>query len=146
MTRESGDYVVSTANDRLDVGFICAALAGTYWARDRTRPVVEASLRASLCFGLYDRSTGSQVGFARVVTDGATFSWVCDVVIDEAHRGKGLGKLLMATIVGHPDLKDTLFMLGTRDAHGLYEKFGFVRSETMRRVPPLAPATPPVTA
>ncbi len=136
MTPGPDDYVVSTSADRVDVAFVCAALAASYWAQHRPRAVIEASLRNSLCFGVYERIGGRQVGFARVVTDGATFSWVCDVIIDEGHRKRGLGKLLMASVIGDPRLNGTMFLLGTRDAHGLYEKFGFVRSEMMRRVPP----------
>jgi GNAT superfamily N-acetyltransferase len=130
------DYFVSTAPELIDVEFVCAALGGSYWAQSRPRAVIEQSLRASLCFGLYERPAGGQVGLARVVTDGATFSWLCDVVIDKGHRGKGLGKFLVASVVGHPRLKGTMFMLGTRDAHGLYERFGFYRSEMMRLLPP----------
>jgi GNAT superfamily N-acetyltransferase len=128
-------YVVSSSTDRVDLEFVCAALAGTYWARHRPREVIAASLSTSLCFGIYEKSGGGQVGFARVVTDGATFSWLCDVIIDPGHRKKGLGKLLMASVVSHPRLAGTMFVLGTRDAHGLYEKFGFARSEMMRRMP-----------
>jgi GNAT superfamily N-acetyltransferase len=143
MTPGLEDYVVSTSTERVDVDFVCAALAGSYWAQDRTRDVIEASLRNSLCFGIYERNGDRQVGFARVVTDGATFSWVCDVIVDEGHRKKGLGKLLMASVTGDARLKGTMFLLGTRDAHGLYEKFGFVRTEMMRRVPITGMPHPP---
>jgi GNAT superfamily N-acetyltransferase len=131
-----GDYFVSTSAELIDLDFVCAALGGSYWARNRPRAVIEASLKASLCFGVYERPGGRQVGLARVVTDGATFSWLCDVVVDEGHRGRGLGKLLVASVVGDPRLKGTTFMLGTRDAHGLYEGFGFFRSEMMKLLPP----------
>jgi GNAT superfamily N-acetyltransferase len=143
------DYIVSTSPELIDLDFVCAALGESYWAQSRPRAVIEASLKASLCFGVYERPGGRQVGLARVVTDGATFSWLCDVVIDKGHRGKGLGKLLVASVVGHPRLKGTMFMLGTRDAHGLYERFGFYRSEMMRLLPPgmhdslPRPQTPP---
>jgi GNAT superfamily N-acetyltransferase len=86
-----------------------------------------------LCFGAYLADTRQQVGFARVVTDGATFSWVCDVFVDPAHRGHGLGKRLVAEILAHPRIAAGTVYLGTKDAHGLYEKFGFVRWELMRR-------------
>jgi GNAT superfamily N-acetyltransferase len=146
---ERDDYFVSISAELIDLDFVCAALGGSYWAQSRPRAVIEASLRASLCFGLYERPGGRQVGLARVVTDGATFSWLCDVVVDEGHRGKGLGKFLVASVVGDARLKGTMFMLGTRDAHGLYEKFGFFRSEMMRLLPPgmhdtlPRPQTPP---
>lgn len=126
-------YFVSTDPALLDMDFVCAALAGTYWAEGRPRPVIEASLRASLCFGLYATETRRQLGFARVVTDGATFSWLCDVVVDPGHRGRGLGKLLVSTVAAHPAVAATTCILATRDAHGLYERHGFVRQEMMRR-------------
>jgi GNAT superfamily N-acetyltransferase len=127
------DYFVSTSPDLIDLEFVCAALAGSYWAQNRPRGVIEASLKGSICFGLYESRGKRQVGLARVVTDGATFSWLCDVIIDPGHRGKGLSKFLMATVLGDERIGSTTFLLGTRDAHGLYEKFGFVRWEMMRR-------------
>jgi GNAT superfamily N-acetyltransferase len=133
-------YEVSDATDRIDVGFVCAALAGSYWAQNRPRAVVEESIRNSLCLGVFKASGGGQVAFARVVTDGATFSWLCDVVVDGAHRGRGLGKLLVSSALRHPRVRGTTFLLGTRDAHGLYEPFGFARAEVMRR--PVTPGMP----
>jgi GNAT superfamily N-acetyltransferase len=130
-----GGYFVSADPGLLDLDFICAGLARSYWARHRPRPVIERSVVGSLCFGLYEKRGRGQVGFARVVTDGATFSWICDVFVAEGHRGKGLGKLLMSCVVAHPRVTGTVCLLGTRDAHGLYERFGFVRSEMMRRPP-----------
>jgi GNAT superfamily N-acetyltransferase len=133
---EFGDYVLSDAPERIDVDFVCSALAKTYWAENRTRTAVETSLRNSVSFGVYEKKEGRQVAFARVVTDEATFSWLCDVVVDERHRKKGLGKFIMASVLAHPRLKGTRFLLGTRDAHGLYERYGFVRYEAMRREQP----------
>jgi GNAT superfamily N-acetyltransferase len=133
-------YLISTAPALLNLDFVCAALAQSYWAQKRTRPVIEESIRNSLCFGLYERKSKRQVGFARIVTDSATVSWLCDVFVDEGERGKGLGKLLMAHVVAHPRVKRTMCLLGTRDAHGLYEKFGFMRGELMKRMP--APGEP----
>jgi GNAT superfamily N-acetyltransferase len=143
MSGGADDYLVSTASDKVDVDFVCAALAGSYWAQNRPRGVIEQSIRNSICFGAYERASGKQVGFARVVTDGATFSWLCDVVIDGSHRKKGLGKLLVSAAISHPGLKGTMFLLGTRDAHGLYERYGFVRTEMMRRASPAAEPSPP---
>jgi GNAT superfamily N-acetyltransferase len=142
MKPEHGDYTISTSKDRIDLDFVCKALAGSYWASDRPRSAIEESIRASICFGAYDRRDNSQVGFARVVSDGATVSWLCDVVVSEAHRRKGLGKLLVSAALAHPPLNGTTFFLGTRDAHGLYEKYGFVRSEMMRRPAPSRPPAP----
>ena len=138
MPPANGHYVVSTSQARLDLDFVCAALGGSYWAASRPRAVIRKSLRTSLCFGVYERRGGRQVAFARVVTDRATFCWICDVIVGEGERGKGLGKLLMASISGHPALRGTLCILATRDAHGLYEKFGFAREELMTRRPPRA--------
>ena len=135
MSLGDGGYVVSTDAALLDMDFVCAALAGSYWAQSRPRSVIEQSARNSLCFGLYEKQGRKQVGFARVVTDGATFSWLCDVVVDERCRGKGLGKLLVSSVLAHPQVSGTTCLLGTRDAHGLYERFGFARSEQMRRPP-----------
>ena len=133
MSPGNKDHFISTEAALLDLDFICAALAGSYWARDRPRAVIERSIGSSLCFGLYEKEGRRQVGFARVVTDGATFSWLCDVVIDERHRNMGLGKFLVASVVAHPSVSGTTCHLGTRDAHGLYERFGFARSEQMKR-------------
>ena len=141
MPSANSTYLVSTAQGRLDLDFVCAALAGSYWAKSRPRPVIRKSVRNSLCFGVYERRGGRQVAFARVVTDRATVCWICDVVVDEGERGKGIGKLLMATVSGHPVVRRGLCILATRDAHGLYEKFGFAREEMMTRRP--ARAAPP---
>jgi len=135
MAAEADPYVVSTDPKRLDLDFVCAALADSYWAQGRPRAVIEASIRSSICFGVYENPGGRQLGFARVVTDGATFSWLCDVIVDKASRGKGLGKLLMASVASHPVVSRTMCLLATRDAHGLYERHGFVRIEAMRRPP-----------
>jgi GNAT superfamily N-acetyltransferase len=147
--REKDGYIVSTAPDRIDLGVVCALLAASYWAPHRSRAVVEASLAHSLCFGLYEKEGGRQVGFARVVTDGATFSWLCDVLIADAERGKGLGTFLVSAVSSHPVMQGTTALLLTRDAHGLYEKFGFARAECMLRrtaggAPIPAPETSPV--
>ncbi len=119
------DYELSTDADRLDVDVIHAFLAeDSYWARGVPRPVVERAIRNSLCFGLYHHT--EQVGFARVVTDRATFALLSDVFVLEAHRGKGLSKWLMRSVVEHEDLQGLRrLLLLTSDAHGLYRQFGF---------------------
>jgi GNAT superfamily N-acetyltransferase len=117
-------YVISTDPARLDLDVIHGELNRSYWAAGRPREVVARSLQHSLCFGLYHRE--AQVGLARVVTDYATFAWLCDVFIQEAHRGRGLGVWLIETVVAHPSLQGLRrFLLATRDAHGLYRKHGF---------------------
>ncbi len=119
-------YQVSTDPARLDVGLVHRWLSGeSHWARGVPRAVIERALKNSLNFAAYDDG-GQQVGFARIVTDKATFAWLADVFVIDAHRGKGVSRLLMQAIVDHPDLQGLRrWLLATRDAHGLYEKFGF---------------------
>jgi GNAT superfamily N-acetyltransferase len=125
MTHDLGNgYVISTNPERIQPDAVCEDLSGTYWAAGRPREVVKRSLRESLCFGLYHGDR--QVGLARVVTDRATFAWLCDVYVNEDHRGRGLGKRLLEAVVAHPDLAGLhRILLATRDAHGLYERYGF---------------------
>lgn len=127
------EYVINADPTLLDREYIVRSLQGTYWATARARDVILASLDASLCFGVYQAPGHAQVGFARVVTDGATFSWLCDVFIDPAHRGRGLGKRLVRAVLSEPRVARTRVYLATQDAHTLYEPFGFERREVMRR-------------
>jgi len=119
-------YLISTDRSLLDLDTVHGFLQRSYWAADRPLEIVRRSLEHSLTFGMYQAQDYCQVGFARVVTDFATFAWVCDVFIDEAHRGRGLGVWLMETIAGHERLQTLrLWLLATKDAHGLYQKTGF---------------------
>ena len=119
------EIVVTTDPSRLDLDVIHGYLTRSYWAEGIPREVVARSLLHSLCFGLYEPG-GRQVGFARVVTDRATFGYLCDVFVLESHQGRGVGKQLMAAIMAHPDLQGVRRLaLFTRDAHGLYKQFGF---------------------
>jgi len=98
----------------------------SYWARGRAADVQDAAIDASLCFGVLERASGRQAAFARVVTDGATFAWLCDVFVDETERGNGVGTALVAGVVAHLDAMGLpRAALATADAHGLYERFGF---------------------
>ena len=121
---ERGPFVISTDPSRLDVPLICDWLSNvSYWAQGRARATVQRSIAHSLCFGIYQGE--QQVGFARVVTDYATFAWICDVFVLETARGHGLGKWLIEVIVAHPALENLRwFLLKTRDAHELYRKYG----------------------
>jgi GNAT superfamily N-acetyltransferase len=120
------NYLISTDPSLLDMGVVHGFLQRSYWAADRPLETVRRSVEHSLSFGLYQVEDRRQVGFARVVTDFATFAWLCDVFIDEAHRGQGLGVWLMETVVGHPRLQGLrMWLLGTRNAHSLYQKVGF---------------------
>lgn len=124
MQEAKDDYTISTDKSFLDVDYIHFFLSKTYWAENIPKEVVERSINGSLCFGVYHLQ--KQVGFARVITDEATFAYLCDVFIDDAHRGKGLSKRLMETITAYPTLQGLRrFMLATKDAHGLYQQFGF---------------------
>ncbi len=118
------EYEIDTNRDRLDLDVIHGFLVRSYWSPGVPRDVVARAIAHSLCFGVYRH--GMQVGFARVVTDCATFAYLADVFVIEEHRGRGLSKWLMSFILAHPDLQGLRrFMLGTRDAHGLYRRFGF---------------------
>jgi GNAT superfamily N-acetyltransferase len=127
-------FSISDDPERLDIGFIDGALQTSYWARGRSIDTIRQSIRNSLCFGVYEGDR--QIGFARVVTDQCTFSWVCDVIITPQYRGRGIGTWLMQCVVDHPQTKSTMQILGTKDAHSLYEKVGFVRREMMVRPRP----------
>ena len=117
---------IRTEPARLDVDAIHAFLTRSYWASGVTRERVARSLEGSLCFGLF--GDGAQIGFARVITDRVTFGYLCDVYVLEAHRGQGLGKRLVEAVRAHPELRGLRrLLLRTRDAHGLYEQFGFAR-------------------
>lgn len=119
-----GRHRISTDRASLDVDLIHAYLTQTsYWARGRSRRTVDRSIETSLCFGVFEGSR--QVGFARVVTDYATFAWLCDVFIVEPSQGQGLGKWLIECVVAHPELQGLkFFLLATRDAHDLYRQYG----------------------
>jgi len=121
-----GDYLISTDRSRLNIELIHEVLSTTtYWAVGRKREVVERSIENSLPFGIYKGNT--QVGFARVVTDYATFAWIADVFVVPEHRARGLSKWLMEIILSHPNLQGfRRWVLATRDAHSLYAQFGFI--------------------
>jgi GNAT superfamily N-acetyltransferase len=119
-----GDYTITMDADRMDLEAIHAFLTKSYWCPGIPIATVERAMANSLCFGLFHRQ--SQVGLARVITDKATFAYLADVYVLEAHRGLGLSKWLLEVIQAHPDLQGLRrFMLATRDAHGLYRQFGF---------------------
>ena len=123
--RRREDFTVSTDPGRLDVHAIHAFLVTSYWAEGILREVLERALRNSLCFGLYD-GEGRQIGLARVITDGATYAYLCDVYVLPEWRGRRLGTWMMECVMAHPDLQGLRrFTLVTRDAHELYRPFGF---------------------
>ena len=118
------DYRITSNPREIDVAAAHAFLTNAYWSRGIPRAVLERAFANSLCFAVF--AGDSQVGFARLVTDRATFAYLADVYVLAEHRGKGLSKRLMAAVKAHPDLQGLRrIMLATRDAHGLYAQFGF---------------------
>jgi GNAT superfamily N-acetyltransferase len=118
------EYFISTDRDRLDVAMIHKELAQSYWSKGIPIEIVRCSIENSFVFGLYHKDT--QIGFARVITDNATFAYLADVFVVNRFRGQGLGKWLISVIVNCPDLQGLRrWLLATRNAHGLYQQFGF---------------------
>jgi GNAT superfamily N-acetyltransferase len=152
-----GEFLLTTDPSRLDLDLIHGFLTTCYWAKGIPRETVARSIEHSLCFGIYDessetapslakdarhgtpadpqgRGTSTQVGFARVITDLATFAYLGDVFVLDSYRGRGLGKWLMECIMQHPALQGLRrWTLATRDAHGLYSQFGFTPLKTPER-------------
>jgi GNAT superfamily N-acetyltransferase len=123
---EREGFLISTDPARLDLDAIERLLRSSYWAGDRPRDAIERSVHNSLCFGLYDLRNGGQIGLTRAVTDYTTFAWLCDVIVDEAYRGRGLGSWMMATIFSDPNLGSIgRWILATLDAETLYQRYGF---------------------
>ena len=117
-------FTISTEKEKLDIDVIHSFLNRTYWAEGISKEVIRRSIEGSLCFGVFEND--KQVGFARMITDKATFAYLADVFIIEEFRGRGLSKWLMEIIMSHPDLQGLRRMiLVTKDAHGLYKQFGF---------------------
>lgn len=138
-TRDDG-YEISTDPERLDRRVIHEFLRTAYWSPGVPYEIVDRAIDRSLPFGLYEPD-GSLAGFARWVTDGATFGWLADVFVLEPHRGRGLGVWLVATSLEHPDLADARrLILATADAHSLYEKLGFERPANDRLMERIQPA------
>ena len=119
-----GDYIISTDRSRIDVAAVHAFLSRSYWSPGIPEDTVRRSIAGAICFGIYH--SGRQAGFARVITDQATYAYLADVYVLEEHRGRGLAKWLMEVIMSHPALQGLRrFALSTRDAHALYRQFGF---------------------
>jgi GNAT superfamily N-acetyltransferase len=124
MNFESEGFSISTDKTKLDLEMICKFLSSAYWASNRSTETILKSLEHSLCFGLYHHQ--KQIGLARVITDHATFAYLCDVFVLKEFQGRGLGKFLMQTVLEYPDLSQLRrFMLATKDAHRLYSQVGF---------------------
>lgn len=125
MDTDTNEIIISSDKSLLQIGVIHTFLSEeSYWAKNRTLRQTKTAIENSICFGVYDGK--EQIGFARVVSDCATFAYLGDVFILEKYRGQALGKRLMEAILAHPDLQNLRrWVLATKDAHGLYSQFGF---------------------
>lgn len=118
-------YKISAQTQDMDLNVIHGYISGSYWAKNIPLKVMKKAIDNSLCFGIFTEA-GEQVGFARMVTDKATFAYLADVFVLQPHQGKALSKWLMQVILAHPELSGLRRMaLATSDAHGLYQQFGF---------------------
>ena len=133
MQTTTNKYLISDNKTLIQETRVFEMLTQTYFAKTRTKETIRKSIENSMCFGVYCNNI--QIGFARCITDYATTYYLCDVVIDEAHRGQGLGKALTKYITEHESLTPIMGVLGTEDAHGLYEKYGFKHDKGMYRPP-----------
>ncbi len=125
------EYTITDEKKLFRAKDVKGLLDGSYWAPDRSLELISTAMKNSICIAvLHDKQL---VAFARVVTDHAVFAWIADVIVDPEHRGKGLGKQMMQFIQEHPDIPATRQVLKTRDAHTLYERYGFVREEFMMK-------------
>lgn len=135
---EYPNYLISADKSLLSLDRIAAMLSRSYWADRRPREIIERFIaNSAFCVGIY--LAGERVAFARIFTDFVAIYWIGDVIVDESHRGRGLGKRLMQFIVDLPELQGLNGILSTRDAHGLYSQFGFAKTELamMRRAKPI---------
>lgn len=128
-------YELTDDRARMNFDVVFELLARTYWASDRPRDLQRRAFDHSICFSLFKGDM--QIGFARVISDWATFAWVADVIIDPDHRSNGLGKWMIECLLQHPAMETRSQWLATKDAHTLYERFGFIKAEALRRGPPL---------
>lgn len=129
MTWKKNEYTISDDKEQINYPFVIKSLNSTYWADERPASLIEKSFENSVVLTLSHKE--KQVGFARIVSDYSCFAWLCDVYIDPSVRGKGLGKFLMSCVKEHPSTNVRMTILATKDAHGLYEQYGFERREMM---------------
>ena len=129
------NFIISDDKTRIDVQTVIEFLASSYWADKRSAETIKQSTRNSICYGVYDGE--KMIGYARIVTDGSTMYYLCDVFILEEYRKQGISKMLIEIITNAPEFEWMTGILGTRDAHGLYEQFGFQKEQDkfMKRPP-----------
>lgn len=122
-----GEFYISTEKNKLNIQRVHKEVKESYWGDYRTLEMTKSAIENSICFGVYSK-TNEQVGFARVLTDKVVLAYIMDVLIFDAYRGKGLGKMLIECILNHPTIKNVqTIALKTKDAHGMYEPYGFNR-------------------
>lgn len=132
MEWQNGDIYLTDDSEAVDIDFVESMLRTSYWAADRPRAVIKASVKNSVSFSMFYNK--EQIGFARVVSDAVTFAWIGDVIIAPNFRRRGLGKWMMQCILEHPSIRVAgQQLLKTKDAHGLYQRFGFEQSDCMTR-------------
>lgn len=126
------EYIFSTDKEKLDLDTIFNFISNSYWGNGTTKNIIKKTIDNSFCFGVYHEN--KQIGFARIVTDFAVFGYIADVFILEEYQGKGIGKRLVEFIISHPDIKRIRrLLLATKDAHGLYKKYGFEPIEELNK-------------
>lgn len=126
------NYLITDDKEKINIDFVVSSLNKTYWANNRKREAIIDSINNSIFISLFKNE--QQIGFARIVTDKAVFAWIADVFIDEKYRKSGLGKWLVEATTNHPSIKNvSLQLLKTKDAHGLYEKFGFEKDDCLTK-------------
>ena len=123
------NYTVKTGFENMDIKWVTKALQKTYWADDRSDETIEKSMRNSYCYGVFEGD--KQIAFCRLITDFATTYYLCDAVVDENCRGKGIGSIMLNAIVADERFKNLRGILGTKDAHSFYERFGFEKNEKL---------------
>jgi len=121
-----GEYNFNDDKSLISIDKVCELLGNSYWANNRKREITVKAIENSICIGIYLKER--MIGFARIVTDHATMYWLCDVIIEEKYRNNGLGKKLIEAITQMKELDGMFGILATRDAHGLYEKYGFYKA------------------
>tara|TARA_B110000305_G_C19236249_1_gene537656 strand:+ start:413 stop:808 length:396 start_codon:yes stop_codon:yes gene_type:complete len=125
------DLIIYDDIEHVDFEIVHDLLSKSYWAKDRSLALIKKSIENSLSVSVYHK--GSQVAFARVVTDKACFAWICDVIVHENYRGKGIGKAMLAFIQSHSEIPESMQLLRMNDAHKLYENFGFTDNVCMTK-------------
>ncbi|MBR6801317.1 MAG: GNAT family N-acetyltransferase [Eubacteriaceae bacterium] len=120
-------FYISKDKSKIDPKAVERLLKQTYWADKRPSEQIEKSIENSVCYGVFHKETDELIGFARTVTDFATTYYLADVIVDENYRGNGIGKAIVNTVTTDEEMKDLFGILVTRDAHGLYQQYGFVK-------------------